>query len=179
MTRAFVAVRPPEGVLDAVAGAVDGLALPGGARRTTRDQWHLTLQFLGNRADVDAVAAVLASPTVPAGAARLGGIGAFPNARRARVVWVGVTEGGDLFTALAREVGERLAPLGHEPEDRPFHAHLTIARLKTPADVRGIVDVESVVGPAWLVDAITLYESRTRPSGAEYSPRAVIRLAGT
>ena len=54
MTRAFVAVRLPGAVLDAVHQRVSALDLAG--RRTTRDQWHLTLQFLGDDVDIDAVA---------------------------------------------------------------------------------------------------------------------------
>ena len=63
MTRAFVAVRLPDAVLDAVAHRLAELSVPG--RRTTRDQWHLTLQFLGDDADVDAVVAALDGLDVP------------------------------------------------------------------------------------------------------------------
>ncbi|HWS45816.1 MAG TPA: RNA 2',3'-cyclic phosphodiesterase [Acidimicrobiia bacterium] len=181
MTRAFVAVRPPDAVLDEVGRVVEALApAVGGARWTVREQWHITLQFLGNRADVDAVTAALAGLTVPAFAACLGGVGAFPSARRARVVWVGVVEGADGFGALAREVGARLVPLGHEPEDRPFHAHLTLARCKVPGDVReslaGAEAVVAVVGEPWRVDAVTVYESALRRAGAQYTPRATVPL---
>ena len=74
MTRAFVAVSPPDAVLDAVAARAAGVTIPG--RPTTRDQWHVTLQFLGNRADVDAVAAALIGLDAERGTARLGGAGA-------------------------------------------------------------------------------------------------------
>jgi 2'-5' RNA ligase len=174
VTRLFVAVRPPDAVLDAVGAlAID----TGDGRRTTREQWHVTLQFLGNRADVDAVATALQGLPVPAATARLSGLGAFPNARRARVLWLGVGAGSETFVALAKEVGVRLAPLGHEPEARPFHAHLTLARFKLAADVRDLVSVGSeVVGPPWIVDEVTVFESRLQRAGAEYVSRAAIRL---
>ncbi len=176
MTRAFVAVRPPDAMLDEVEALAASLDL-GDARRTAHDQWHLTLQFLGNRADVDAVAAALTGLRVPAGTAQLGGLGAFPNAKRARVVWLGLAEGAELFVALAQEVGERMTLLGHAPEARAYHAHLTLARLKTPGDVRVALAHDAVaVGDPWLVDEVTLYESRLRQSGAEYEPRAAVRL---
>jgi 2'-5' RNA ligase len=75
---------------------------------------------------------------------------------------------------LARAVGERLAPLGHPPEARPYHAHLTLARLKVPAGVR--LPAVTSVGQPWRVDAVTVYESVLRRSGAEYLPRSVIPM---
>ena len=170
--RAFVAVRPPDDVLEAVAAL--GVDVSGG-RMTTPDQWHVTLQFLGNRADIDAVADALDGFDVTAGSARLGGLGAFRSARRATVVWIGLAEGEELFAALAAEVAVRLRPLGFEPEARAFHPHLTLARLKTPADVTSLVD-DRPVGRQWTVDTLTVYESRTRPTGAEYVARASIPL---
>jgi 2'-5' RNA ligase len=174
VTRAFVSVRPPDAVLDAV-GAIELDCAD--ARLTTRGQWHVTLQFLGNRADIDAVAAALQGLQEPAATAQLAGLGAFPNARRARVLWVGIADGADTFAALAAEVGARLAPLGHEPEARAFHAHLTLARFKTPVDASAILAAGlDAVGPPWLVDEVTVFESRLRRSGAQYVPRSAIRL---
>jgi RNA 2',3'-cyclic 3'-phosphodiesterase len=171
VTRAFVAVRPPDDVLDTIHVDVPD------ARMTTREQRHVTLQFLGNRADVDAVVEALGGLDVRAGEVQLRGFGAFPSPKRARVVWIGVTSERDVFGELAAEVGRRLAPLGHEPEDRPFHAHLTLARLKVPRDVRPL-PADEVFGRPWLVDEVVVYESRLKRSGAEYVPRAAIRLPG-
>jgi len=176
MTRAFVAVRPPEGVVDGIGRFVPSIDIASG-RLTTREQWHVTLQFLGNRADVDAVAAALQHLSVPGASAQLGGLGAFPNAKRATVLWVGISTGSETFAALARDVGELLSPLGHEPDARRFHAHLTLARFKTPCDVREVVaSGASEIGPLWPVDEVTVYESRTRPTGAEYIARAQLPL---
>ncbi|GIU87348.1 MAG: RNA 2',3'-cyclic phosphodiesterase [Acidimicrobiia bacterium] len=179
MTRAFVAVRPPGRVLDAVAAWFDAPDLPG-ARFTTRDQWHVTLQFLGNRADVEAVAAALAPLAVEAGPVRLGGAGAFPTERRARVLWLGVAQGAERFARLAEAVGALLAPLGHEPEARPYHPHLTLARLRPPADVRPVLARlrAGPVGDAWTVREVVVYESHLRRTGARYEARARIPLPG-
>ncbi len=171
MTRAFVAARPPADVLDAVAELVESMDI-GTGRVMTPAQWHVTLQFLGNHADVDGVEVGLQGLTVMAASAQLGGIGAFPNARRARVLWLGLAMGSELFHALAREVGQRLAPLGYEQPERPYHAHLTLARFKTPRDVLETVAAgPRKVGPAWIVEHVTVYESRLLRTGAEYMPR--------
>lgn len=182
MARAFVAVRPPDAVLAAVADVVaTARAVAGaGARWTTREQWHLTLQFLGDHIDLDAVAGALAALAVPSGDVRLGGGGAFPDARRAKVLWLGVVEGGEYLTGVAGAVGALLSPLGHVPETRPFHAHLTLARLARPTDVRGAVRAlgESPVGESWTVAEVVLYESQTRPEGTRYHAHATFPLDG-
>ncbi len=177
MTRAFVAVRPPERVLDEVARVVESLNVAN-VRWTAREQWHVTIQFLGNRADVDAVAHALEALALRRGRAQLGGGGAFPSARRARVLWLGLSEGAEWFTQCAAAVGALLAPLGHEPEKRAFHAHLTLARAKAPIDLRPVVEQlgDAAVGEAWTADEVVLYESRLKRSGAEYEPRSVVRL---
>jgi RNA 2',3'-cyclic 3'-phosphodiesterase len=177
VTRAFVAVRPPASVLDEVACVVDGLEVAN-VRWTARDQWHVTIQFLGNRVDVDAVADALALLALHAGRVQLGGGGAFPSERRGRVLWLGLREGGNWFAQCAGAVGALLAPLGYEPEKRAFHAHLTLARAKTPIDLRDAVQQlgSGGVGEPWTAGEVVLYESRLKRSGAEYEPRSVVRL---
>jgi 2'-5' RNA ligase len=177
VTRAFVAVQLPYEVLGALAARTDGLRIRGG-RSMTLEQWHLTLQFLGDDADVAAVIAALEGFSVPGGRIRLGGAGAFPSARRGRVLWVGVAEGRDLLARLANGVAERMALLGHAPDERPFRPHLTIVRFANPTDLRAAVaalDAESF-GSAWRVDALTVYESVLRPEGARYLERGSVPL---
>jgi len=174
LVRAFVAVVPPDDVLDAVGEAAAGIDLPGTARRTTRPQWHLTLQFLGNRVDLDRVRDALGALAVRAAPVQLGPAGAFPTERRGRVLWLGVSEGQALLAQLAAAVGALLEPVGYPPEARPFHAHLTLARLKSPVDLRAVVaDLgPGPVGRAFPAAELVLFQSQVRRSGAEYTPRA-------
>jgi 2'-5' RNA ligase len=178
VTRAFVAIRPPERVLDAVATASAAVDV-GDARRTTRDQWHLTLQFLGDVASLDAVADSLGTITTAVGRVALGGAGAFPGARRANVLWIGIAEGADYVTALAGDVVRALARLGFAADQRTFHPHLTIARARRRTfDARASVGVLAgrAYGEPWLVEEVTLFESRLGRDGARYEPRAVVTL---
>lgn len=99
---------------------------------------HLTLKFLGEQPPerVDDIHAVLAGV---AGRHRellmtLGGIGAFPNFRRARVVWIGVGQDPRL-ELLHHDVEVACEGLGFEVEGRPFRPHLTLARVKQPLEV--------------------------------------------
>jgi 2'-5' RNA ligase len=168
--RAFVAVRPPEEVLDAVAARV-GEPL---ARR--RSQWHFTLVFLGAVAHLAPVhdAVVGAADAQAPFPLRIGGAGAFPNERRARVVWLGVEEGHAGLQALHAALGQALEPLGHPREERPYHPHLTIDRLKVPGPVGRVIERlgSGPVGPAWTVGEVVIYQSRTSPSGALYTALA-------
>jgi RNA 2',3'-cyclic 3'-phosphodiesterase len=178
--RGFLAVVPPDDVLDAVDAAVSGIEVPSAAARlTARPQWHLTLHFLGNRVDFDAVARALGALAVRRGTVALGAAGAFPSERRGRILWLGVSEGEALLSQLAAAVGALLEPVGYPPDERPYHAHLTLARLKTPADLRPVV---ADLGPGtrgrpWTVDEVVLFQSRTHRTGAEYVARARFPLS--
>ena len=172
--RAFLAVVPPDDVLDAVGAAAATIDVPSTARRTSRPQWHLTLQFLGNRVEFAAVADALEPLAVRGSAVGIGSAGAFPTERRGRVLWLGVNQGAELLVQLAAAVGALLGPVGYPPEARPYHAHLTLARLKAPTDLRSVVAAlgSGPVGRAWTAEEVVLFQSKTGRGGAEYTPRA-------
>lgn len=174
LRRAFVAVTPPAAVLD----AVERLFRRGTDRRfrwTRRDQWHITLQFFGRVRDTAAFTEVLGE--VFAGQAavplRLRGAGAFPKPARAEVLWLGVEDSdrlAQLHERLCAAAGAFLAR-----RDRvAFLPHLTVARLRRPTDLRPDVEAlrDVAVGPVWLADVVTLFESDTRPDGAVHVPVA-------
>lgn len=172
-----MAVRPPEAVLDAVAEVVGpaGRSMVG-PRWAAREQWHLTLQFLGPVGVLDPVLDGLRSAAASVGRFRfgLGGSGAFPNPRRARVIWIGAAQGAEAMSELAGAVNRALAPLGYRVEARPFSAHLTVARLKDRIDVTPALAAlgDGPVGESWPVEEIVLYESRLSREGARYTALA-------
>jgi RNA 2',3'-cyclic 3'-phosphodiesterase len=170
-------VELPADVLAAVSARTDALKIRGG-RTMTREQLHLTLQFLGDDVDMEAVTAALSGFSVRGGRVRLGGAGAFPNARKGRVLWIGVAEGVDVLARLAHGVAERLAPIGYEPDARAFRPHLTIVRCARPTDLREPVAEFGAepFGSDWPVDALTVYESVLQPEGARYIERASLSL---
>lgn len=137
------------------------------------DQWHLTVKFFGRVPDAEALAQIVAS-SVRARAAftlGLGGGGGFPNARRASVLWLGVREGSGALTDLAALFSD---------DDRPFRAHLTLARASRSRDVRAAVAALDACGDSepWIVDEVVLFESTTRADGAVHTEHARFRLAG-
>lgn len=119
--RLFVGVRPPDRVLD----ALDCLARPdrAGVRWTRREQWHVTLRFLGEVEDPDPVVTALAGARLPRCEAR---VGPRVEALGRQVLCVPVAG----LDELAQAVGEATAGFGQPPDERPFRGHLTLARLR-------------------------------------------------
>jgi 2'-5' RNA ligase len=150
-----------------------------------RENLHYTLRFMGELGEDGArrvkEAADDAARTGTPFAAALGALGAFPNARRARVLWVGMSEGAELLTAIARALESALARKGFEAADHAFSAHLTIGRVREPradwterlAAVR--VEPESA---RFTVDRLCVVESRLSPRGSAYTVVHEAPLAG-
>ena len=171
--RAFLAVVPPPTVLDAVAERIEPLTASNAPLRwPPRSQWHVTVQFLGPVDDAEALAAAVGSVVAPhAGFThRLAGAGAFPSTRRGTVLWLGV-EPAEPIATLAAVVGNATAPLGHLPEPRPYHPHLTVARAPRPRPLTRAVETigPDPVGPDWTVTHLALVVSDTRPDGAVHT----------
>jgi len=164
MARLFVAVWPPDDVLELVQ------RLPredrSGVRWTTRDQWHVTLRFLGP-VDVEPAVAAFQSVQAIATEAVLG-----PRPRRlGRSVLVVPVAG---IEAVAAAVVAATAGVGKPPERRPFHGHLTLARLQgRPGPL--LTDVE--LHASWPVTSVCLVESKLHPKGARYETVAEVPLA--
>ena len=177
MTRAFVAVRPPDVVLDAIAARVDGLVVPDG-KLTPRAQWHVTLQFLGNDVDLGAVEDALGSVKWASGTVQLSGAGTLPPERRSKYMVLFVRAGLEWMHGLAGAVATAVAPLGFRPEAREYTPHLTVARLRAPSKL--VAECAQVgaepVEPAWRVEEFVLYESRLGHGPAEHIPRAKFPL---
>jgi 2'-5' RNA ligase len=182
LDRGFVAVVPPEDVLDAIETRVAPVRVSHhDLRWSRRAQWHVTLRFLGRVPDVDVLLGALRESL--AGDARvdaiaIGGSGAFPNARRASVVWLGVREGTEALTRVAAAVESASVVAGFPPEPRPFRSHLTVARVPRPRDVAAVLDAlgDDPIGRAWSAADVVLVSSDTRPTGSVYSEVARVPL---
>ena len=183
--RLFVAIEPPDLVRRRLGAMQERLRAAAG-RNAGDVKWvpvenvHLTLQFLGGVPEervepVKAAVAAAASGADPFHL-ELRGAGGFPSARRARVLWAGV--GGDTgpLAALVSALGQRLAPLGFPPEERPFSAHLTLGRSRDPRGAPGLAVAlaQAADGPGapWRAAEIVLFESHLSPRGPRYEPLA-------
>jgi len=182
--RAFIAVDLDDPVIEKVCNVVEILK-----PRITEIRWlrkenlHLTLKFLGNIAEsqVEPITAALRHPlglfspcTISAK-----GLGVFPDFRRPKILWVGLT--GDQLVQLAAEIESALMPIGFTPENRAFTPHLTIGRWREgsrPAkNLRQEIDsLNDFEFGACAVRQIVLFQSVLKLEGASYSELRTIQL---
>lgn len=143
--RLFVAVYPPPAALESLTAALP--ALPALWRAVPAGQRHLTLTFLGE-VPADRIpeleqrlrrAAARSAPL----AIGLAGAGAFPSARRARVLWTGVAGDRDALVRLAERTSAAARRTGVPIEDRRYRPHLTLARARSP----GGTDASAIISP--------------------------------
>lgn len=183
--RLFVAVPLAEPARQAVASLMEDLAArPPRLRWVRPESLHLTIRFLGPTLE-DAIAGVREAVTEAAAharpfAVRLGGTGAFPPRGRPRVLWVGVVDGEPELAALAAALEDALAARGWPRDDRPFRAHLTLARSDGVAGAERIVEAAAERGrnldSAWTADRAVLFESISGGGPARYSPLHTVPL---
>ena len=135
--RTFVALRCGRPVSRRLRSEADRLAgLESAFKAPRSDDFHLTLQFLGETderdlGDLGKALAAVAEASWPVEVVYRG-LGAFPNPERARVAWVGLEtpDDPDFLVGLARQVGEALGALGFPPEARAYRPHVTLGRLR-------------------------------------------------
>jgi 2'-5' RNA ligase len=175
--RTFIAIPLPAVQREAIGNLVDRL------RRTRADvRWvrgenvHITLKFLGpvdesriatvEKAVREAVSGVDSFPAV------LSGTGMFPGPHRPRVLWVGISEGGETLSLLAARVDRSLEALGFEKERRPYSPHITIGRVRSGKGVPACVEAmeaEEFDAGGFPVDEIRIMRSDLRPQGSVYT----------
>ena len=166
--RLFVALAPLSAVLDDLDAACAPFRVTrDDLRWTSREAWHVTLAFLG---EVTEVSLARLLPRLERAAARhhpfslsFDGAGAFPAAHRANVLWTGLSGDRRALGELAASVTAGARRAGAAPPDssRKYRPHLTLARCRAPADVRGIVaSLDSYRGQPWTAEEIFLIQSR-------------------
>ena len=185
MIRAFLAIEIPDSLRPGLAQVTGELK-----RSHAEVRWvpvgniHLTLKFFGNVPDEEIGALALAAREVAAAAApfhlQVTGAGAFPSRQAPRVVWVGL--GGDVvpLTQLYYRLEKAFATLGYLSEGRAFNPHLTLGRVKSPANrdkLAGMLaKMPPLNWPPFTVKELILFQSVLSPQGSKYTPLKVIPL---
>ena len=153
-------------------------SFPGKAVRP--ENWHVTLRFLGETTptQLERVVAFLDEHRVVSPfSVGFAGLGAFPKASRATVLWLGIDRGAEEATQVAAVCERAAVTAGFEPEDRPFHPHLTLARVRPQQDVTVLVDRVPRFPLTQRVEVVTVYRSRLGPAGATYEVVTSVPLA--
>jgi 2'-5' RNA ligase len=137
---------------------------------------HFTLRFFGDtpQAKLDNIKMALDEIDFSPFEIEIARIGSFPNKRRPRIIWVGVTQNAAEVLKLKKEIDSSLINLGYQPEKRKYTPHATIARVRFVKDSRRIADnldylTDEVFGKM-TVEHITMMKSTLTPSGPIYEP---------
>ena len=153
----------------ALADRVSSLPIPG--RVAQPENWHLTLRFLGQIEEVSYdrfLAGLAAVEEVRPFSITLDRFGGFPKVGKASVVWAGVGDGEEQMTRLNEIAEEASQASGLQPEERPYHPHLTLARVRPPDDIRHLT--EESLALRWTNSEVVVYRSHLGRQGARYEP---------
>jgi 2'-5' RNA ligase len=185
MIRAFLAIELPDSFRPGLTQVQEELKQSrADVRWVPVGNIHLTLKFFGNVPDDEIEALAQAARPAAAETAPLHlqatSAGAFPSPNAPRVVWLGL--GGDVLplTQLFYRLEKAFAALGHPPEGRAFNPHLTLGRVKSPANrdkLAGMLaKMPPVDWPPFTVKELTLFQSVLSPQGSKYTALKVIPL---
>jgi len=191
--RLFLSISIPEPVKNAIALAQAEFQsrLPSRcATWTKQEQLHLTLKFFGNvplarvqaLKDQLAIACANFSPLL----LRAEKVGAFPDLRFPRVIWVGINEEFDQLAKVQREIEQAAHEFGEEKSnEKTFHGHATLARLKriNASERKLISELISKMGSKsfgeWVASEIHLMRSQLSSHGAQHSCVTTFQFTGT
>jgi 2'-5' RNA ligase len=182
-----VALEIPEPkVIEALVAVQDQLAeTDAELKMVERQNLHFTIRFLGEISEAQASEADsrLKRLSLAALEVEVKGLGAFPNPDSPRVIWVGVAgEHESLVAPVAKGVAESLVGIG-ERDDRPFVAHVTLARSRSRSRAHGpalVSLLRSNAGRSFGTAKLTtlkLKSSKLTPRGPVYSDIGVYPLA--
>jgi 2'-5' RNA ligase len=185
LIRSFLAIELPKSILkkiDEVQG--DLRSTHADVRWVNPEKIHLTIKFFGSveESRIDSIFKSIEEPirdTSPF-SIKVRGIGAFPNLRNPRVIWMGLADGREVLISLQKQIEAQLEKIGFEPEDRPFHPHLTLGRMKSSRrkeELAGKMErhKEEEFGDL-KVERVVLFKSDLRPSGPIYTPLGDVKL---
>jgi 2'-5' RNA ligase len=184
VVRAFIAIEIDPEVVNKICQTIDDLkSRISGIRWLPAANLHLTVKFLGDVAEgqIDAIGAALtvALHPFPRFTINAKGLGVFPDSRRPRILWVGLT--GEQLAALAACVESSLLPLGFAPENKNFTPHLTIGRWRQfdrPARTlkQELEKWREYEFGRSTIEQVTLFQSVLKPEGAVYSRLKTVAL---
>ena len=151
--RVFVAIELPAAVRRKLIEHIDRLrdSVPEARASWIREgNMHLSLKFLGDipvtNVERLSVAASIATTRVEPFEFVVEGCGAFPPNGQPRVLWVGLEDPSGQLALLNRAVEDECEKAGFPREQRPFHPHLTIARIRKPDDSRHLAAIHREIG---------------------------------
>jgi RNA 2',3'-cyclic 3'-phosphodiesterase len=143
----------------------------------TAENIHLTLKFFGNVPAEQVTAITQAMEQAARGQTafplRAVSLGCFPHTSRPRVLWLGLDDPSQALGPLCKRLTAAYLPLGFPAEDRPFHPHLTLARVQNFGRSSQLSPIlqryQDRLFGEFLVAQLHLYQSQLQRGGAVYT----------
>ena len=187
MIRSFLAIELPKPILRKIEEVQGDLrSTRADVRWVNPEKIHLTLKFFGNieESRIEPIFKSIEEPirhTLPF-SLEVRGVGAFPHLRNPRVIWMGLVDGREVLVSFQKQIETQLEKIGFQPEDRPFHPHLTLGRMKSSRGKEELVGrmerhKEEEFGD-FQVERVILFKSDLKPSGPIYTLLKEIKLGG-
>jgi RNA 2',3'-cyclic 3'-phosphodiesterase len=178
--RFFVAIDLPESTRQLLANLDPNIR---GMRWTEASQMHLTLSFFSDvpenvdlRLREKLTAIQFGGFFLP-----VNGVGSFSAKGTPKIVWIGVGKAHPHLFQIYKRVQDAALAVGLEPELRPWHPHITIARCRDVSTQALRKFLQSNAGfDAGLirVDAFHLYSSKLTPAGPIHTRELSVRCSG-
>lgn len=174
--RAFLAIPLPQSLENELALLIQELRAQSDQIRWARpENLHITLHFFGDITHeiLEKATASMLSITGSQKPFRVevAGLGAFPDLKRPRVIWLGLRPQNQL-RQLYLSCQKALSTAGIVSTIRPYTPHLTIGRVRNPRHI--VTQASRIIGDSLIgtmtVDRLILFESRLKPGGAEHRP---------
>jgi 2'-5' RNA ligase len=188
LIRSFLAIELPRTIQKKIEEIQGDLKLSlADVRWVSPEKIHLTLKFFGNieESKIEPIVKSIEGSiqTTSPFSLKVKGVGAFPHLKNPRVIWMGLTNGKENVISLQQRLEVLLEKIGFQTEDRPFHPHLTLGRVKSNRGREELVGRmekyrEEEFGD-FPVETVIFFKSDLRPSGPIYTPLREIKLEGS
>jgi len=185
--RTFIALNLPKNIISSIRKIQEDIkSYAFKVRWVNLENIHLTLKFLGNinYTDIERISETIMTTVngyAPISLA-VKGVGVFPNIKRPRVIWVGITGQIEKLTDIQKDIEENLEKIGFPQEKRPFKGHLTVGRIKGKIDSKKLLDAmkkfEKFESELFIADKIFLFKSDLKSTGSVYTELMGKRLSG-
>lgn len=178
MIRSFIAIELPTDTKNALGELLEGLKTYGPrVSWVKKENIHLTIKFLGNihEQKIKQIKEIMEKATkdIPHFSLKPIRLGAFPDSKRPRVIWVGLSGEIALLEKFYVNLEKGLETLGFEREERKFKPHFTLGRVKKASHgerlAEAIAKYSNFSTPSFLVQDIVLFKSELHPQGAKYT----------
>ena len=185
MIRSFLAIELPEAIRKRIEEIqADLKSSHSDVRWVNPGKIHLTLKFFGNieESQVDTITKSIEPliAVIPHFSVEVRGMGAFPNIRNPRVIWIGLVDERQVLVPLQKQLESTLGTIGFQAEDRPFRPHLTLGRMNSSRGRDELIEriqkyKEERFGD-FEVRRFVLFKSDLKPTGPIYTALSEVML---